>query len=546
MSQKNKNVIIMMTDQQRFDTIACLGNPIIKTPNLDRLAKRGVIFTHAFTPQPVCGPARHSIFTGVDSKAIGKKKFGKASWHPNGRFMTEVLAESGYRTGGFGKMHFAPTRAHHGFQHYKVHEEMDPEAYREDDDYLMYLKAHGYGHVRYPSGVRGLLYIQPQVSPIPEEYHETTWVANQAIEFINTFHRERFFLFVSWMQPHWPVNVPEPYASMYSIADIKMPVFKEDEILPWFSQMYRVASDMFNSGKPDSVERLKRSIALYYASISFIDKQIGRILNTLEEKGLIEDSLIIFTADHGELLGDHMSFTKVSAYEPSIHIPFIVSCPDIKSAGHPSDDFITHYDIAPTVYDFTGVEPPVQNKLVGLSLLSQREVIRQRNMVFFEVGDGSNPSDFVGVRTRRWKYAFCHAGPLRQLFDLDKDPHELNNLLEGDTSQEYLDIANNLHQELLKWNKQHGLPERFENGNFKVIPFAPIPPDRNSQYEKWIDYLSEDEKGKLWSEARSVYEAIKNEKYVDPANLDLEYWERKRGKGCISELGRLMGRKLRG
>jgi len=540
----NRNVLLMMTDQQRFDTIAALGNSTIRTPNLDRLCAMGVGFRHAYTPQPVCGPARHSLFTGVDVASSGAPaKFGNAPWSPSARFLPEVLAEGGYHTGGFGKMHFKPLRAHHGFQHYAVHEEQDKSAYREDDEYLVYLKEQGYGHIRYAGGVRGLLYFQPQISPIPEEHHETKWVADRAIDFLRTFHKTPFFCFASWMQPHWPVHVPDTFAHMYDPQDIEDPIYRDGERVPYTSEQNRVASDLFDERNASNLERLKRSKALYYASVSFIDKQVGRILDTLEELGLVDDMLIIFTSDHGETLGDHRALGKVTAYEPVVGIPMIVAGPGIEGAGAPSDDLVTLYDIAPTIYEFTGAPPP--NPLTGASLLGRRQAVRDRDRVFFEIGEARSASDFVGVRTRRWKYAFYHAGPYRQLFDVKNDPNELNNLCEGEVSPEHRKIMKELHQCLLDWNAEHGLPGRIDKGDFKVIDRRDLPPDRNAQYDRWIDHLPADEKKDLWSEARSVYEAIRNESSVDPADLDLEFWEIKRGAGCIAELESLLERKLR-
>lgn len=541
----NRNVLLMMTDQQRFDTIAALGNSTIRTPNLDRLCARGVGFRNAYTPQPVCGPARHSLFTGADVATSGlDAKFGREPQKPGVRFMPEVLAEGGYRTGGFGKMHFSPLRAHHGFQHYAVREEQDRSAYREDDDYLVYLKEQGYGHIRYPGGVRGLLYFQPQISPIPEEHHETKWVADRAIEFLRTFHRAPFFCFASWMQPHWPVHVPETFAHMYDLPETEDPVYREGERVPYTSEQNRVASDLFDEGNASNVTRMKRSKALYYASVSFIDKQVGRILDTLEELGRIDDTLIIFTSDHGETLGDHRALGKVTAYEPVVGIPMIVAGPEMEGLGKPSDDLVTLYDIAPTVYEFTSVTPP-PNVSAGASLLGSRPGVRNRDRVFFEIGEGRSGSAFVGVRTRRWKYAFYHAGPFRQLFDMENDPNELNNLCEGELTPEHRTIMEALHQSLLDWNAEHGLPGRVENGDFKPAERPAVPPDRNAQYDQWIDHLPADEKAQLWSEARSVFEAIRNEASVDPADLDLEFWQGKRGAESIAELESLVGRKLR-
>lgn len=544
----NNNIVIMTTDQQRWDTIAALlDNPKIKTPNLDRLCQRGVCFTHGFTPVPVCAAARHRLFTGVNSRNLGGVNTGLC-WRANARSIQSTLIEAGYKTGGFGKMHFHPAvRDSHGFGHFKLHEELQLRGreYCEDDDYFSYLRDNGLGHVRYPCGVRGLLNTQPQISPIPEEHHETKWVAEQAINFIDAFHKVPFLCFASWMQPHWPVNVPKEWADMYDIDEMEPPIWTEEEQphQPWRAKMMRRSADMADEGKTPAMERILRSKALYYASISYIDHQVGRILDRLEAHGLMDDTLIFFTADHGEMLYDHLTVGKFLSYEPSIRIPFIVAGPGMSGAGKPSDDFVTLYDIAPTVYEFTGIAPPVGNELAGTSLLGDRTAVHKREEVFTEIGDGTDDG-FVCIRNRKWKYTFYHFYGLRQLFNLENDPHELKNLLLN-PDQEQTRIATELHQKLLAWSREHSVDSRIVNGDFAVAKAWPVWPDRNAQREDFVDNLPQEEKSALWSEARSVYEAIKEEPHLDVADLDLEFWELRRGKGCIAELEGLMGRKLR-
>lgn len=544
----HKNVVLLMTDQQRWDTIHALGNQVIKTPNLDRLCRRGVAFTSACTNVPVCAAARHRLFTGADSRTIGEVN-SKLRWHPRARPVQSVLAEAGYKTGGFGKMHFKNVRDSHGFMHFKLHEEMQAPhglEYRKDDDYLEYLAANGYDHVRYGAGVRNLLYFQPQISPIPEEHHETRWVGDQALDFIDAFHRVPFFCFASWMQPHWPVHVPSTWADMYRVEDMEEPVWSEaeQEHLPFTSKMGRLAADMADPGKPPAVRRMLRSKALYYASISFIDHQIGRILERLERYNLLDDTLIVMTADHGEMLFDHLSTGKCVAYDPSIRVPFIVAGPGMADPGSCADDCVSHLDFAPTVYEFTGVEPPAGTPLAGASLLGERRQVRERDALFSEIGEGAN-GGFVCIRTRRWKYAFYHQGGRRQLFDLDNDPHELDNLLVS-APGDHEAAAADLHRRLREWCEAHSTPSRFAaDGEFVVVEEPPVPADRNNQTDRFEQNLTVEESARLWSEARSVYEAIKDEPCLDPADLDLEFWERKRGPGCIAELESLLGRKLR-
>jgi len=545
----NRSVLLLMTDQQRWDTIAAVSaNPVIRTPNLDRLCRSGVGFRHAYTPVPICGPARSRLLTGVGTRGMDHETFAdKLQWRPNARSLQSTLAQAGYRTGGFGKMHFEPTRDSHGFQFFALHEEVQSRGreVRAENDYFTYLKEQGLGHVRYPCGVRGLLYNQPQISPIPEEHHETKWVADRALEFIDEFHRQPFFCFVSWVQPHWPVHVPLEWANRYDSELMPLPRWTDEEQphLPWEARLMRRASDIADEGSSPNTARMRRVIALYYASISYIDAQVGRLLDALERHGILDETLILFTSDHGEMLFDHLTIGKVLAYDPSIRVPLIAAGPGMQNAGELSDDFVTLLDVAPTVYAFTGVEPPAGNILAGESLLDDRREIRRREAVFSENSNGPE-GGFVCIRTRKWKYAFYHFDGLRQLFDLEKDPHELHNLL-LDPQPGHQETARKLHARLLAWTREQSVDSRIQDGDFVVTKPSPIPPDRNSQYEEFIDNLPDDEKAALWSEARSVYEAIKDEPELDVAELDLEYWESKRGPGSIAELEALLGRKLR-
>lgn len=546
MMGKNKNVLLLMVDQQRWDTIHALGNKVIRTPNLDRLCRRGTAFVQAYSTVPVCAAARDALLTGASSRVRGAA-CSSLRWRPNARPIQNVLGEAGYKTGAFGKMHFSVAGDGYGFKKLKVHEEVNSEKFgffRDDDDYNMYLVDKGMGHLRYVSGVRNVLYNQPQISIIAEEHHETRWVADQALDFINAYHSAPFFCKASWMQPHWPVNVPKEWANLYAVEDITEPVWSEVEQahLPWFTDICRNASDMADRDKPIAMTRIKRAKALYYASISYIDYHIGRILERLEALGQLENTLIFFTSDHGELLFDHLSIAKCVAYDAAIRVPFIVAGPGM-GQGEVCEDFVSHADFAPTVYDYTGITPGANIELVGASLLGDRPIVRQRDSVFSELNEGVN-GGFVTIRTKKWKYAFYHQGGLRQLFDLEADAEELDNLLLRPT-EAHAAVAADLHQRLLVWSSAHSVPSRIKSGDFVVVPRPPVFTDRNNQDDGFAPQLPEAEKAKLWSEARCVYEAIKDEPYLDPADLDLNFWEAKRGPGCIAELEQLLGRRLR-
>ena len=295
------NILFMMVDQMRADYMGCAGNPWIQTPGLDRLAAEGTRFSQCVTPVPVCMAARHTFMTG--QRCSEHDRFGNNVPDPDPLHYTlmQLLGFTGYRTQAIGKMHFRPVRRHHGFHRMELMEEIPD--YRQDDEYLMYLKANGYGHKREVHGVRNLLYHLPQVSVIPEEHHGSTWVADRTIEFLGQNHHKPFFCWSSWIAPHPPWNPPQPFASMYKNKDMPLPV-NYDRDIETIPPQKRGMVNFADMGYAPS-ERLQRVKVLYGGSISLIDKGVGRILRALDELGLTENTLVVFTSDHGEMLGDH-------------------------------------------------------------------------------------------------------------------------------------------------------------------------------------------------------------------------------------------------
>ena len=315
------NILLLFADQFRFDAMGCAGNQKIHTPNLDALAASGERFSQAFTPNPVCVPARMSFITGhygsrthfVDNEKLP----GPEPVLPT--IMT-CLHDAGYHTHGVGKMHFRGKS--YGFHKLETQEEGATINYRIDDDYLMFLKANQI-KTRYPHGYRNLLYFQPQTNAMPEEFSPEAWVADRSIAFLQNHLRYRgdtpFFLWSSWIAPHPPFAACEPYASMYSPDDMELPYYAERPLsdLPAPAWPHRGRLD----GALHDPERMRRIKALYYGKVSHVDHSLGRVLQELERLGLAENTIVIFSSDHGEMLGDHGLSQKNVPYEPSSPYP---------------------------------------------------------------------------------------------------------------------------------------------------------------------------------------------------------------------------------
>jgi arylsulfatase A-like enzyme len=315
------NVLLLHADQQRFDTIAALGASHMHTPNMDRLVERGTTFTRAYSSNPVCMAACHDLLTGVSGRYHGY-------WGNSRSFIKDcalqtvprMLAEADYQTVAIGKVHHRPEREHHGWSHILNMEELP--SCRENDGYLQYLEREGYGHIRCQHGVRPLFYHVPQVPRVPrvpEEHHGSAWIAHEVIDWIKRDRDRSLFMFASWVAPHPPLYVPQNHLDMY-----------RDRPLPDVCGAPEWSARQVPS-TPENVEEfgLQRIQEAYFAAITLIDTHVGRILDALEETGQIDNTVIVFTSDHGEMLGDRGGYQKYVPFEGWAHIPMIVCGPGI-------------------------------------------------------------------------------------------------------------------------------------------------------------------------------------------------------------------------
>lgn len=505
------NILFMMVDQMRADYMGCAGNPWIQTPGLDRLAAEGTRFSQCVTPVPVCMAARHSFMTGL--RCATHSRFANNVPNPDPLHYTlmQLLGFVGYRTQAIGKMHFRPVRRHHGFHRMELMEEIPD--YQQDDEYLMYLKAKGYGHKREVHGVRNLLYHLPQVSVIPEEHHGSTWVADRTIDFLRYNRDKPFFCWSSWIAPHPPWNPPEPFASMYESEDMPLPI-NYDRDIETIPPQKRGMVNFADMGYAPS-ERLQRVKALYSGNISLIDKGIGRILRALDELGLAENTLVVFASDHGEMLGDHGQWQKNSPFEASVRVPMLARLPSRFAAGAVNEDLVSLLDLMPTMLELAEVDYPGQPALLGTSLLGCEGggLAQKREDYVVEIGHGA--SRWLSLRGHRWKYNYWMADGWEELLDLDNDPQELNNLLLGKVNAEDSRRADAMKAKLTAWEVAHGFEDSMdENGvlrNFGRPPTDHTKMGTNGQFPRWVARLPDDERAVMESRGETVLNAIRKE-----------------------------------
>ena len=514
------NILLLFVDQMRYDAMGCAGHPVIRTPALDRLAREGVHFTHAVTPVPVCIAARHSLLTGHRCATHGRFANNVPNPEPNLYTMPQLLGSAGYVTRAIGKMHFKPSRRHYGFHQMELMEEIP--THREDDEYLMYLNRVGYGHIRQVHGVRNLLYHQPQVSAIPEAHHGSTWVADRTIEFLSANRRRPFFCCSSWIAPHLPWNAPEPFASMYPIDKIECPHNWEQprDTLPHFMRSAKFTSDTEFA----SIEHLKRIRALYYGNISLIDKGVGRILRGLDALGLADNTLVVFTSDHGELMGDHGAFQKSKPYEASMRVPSLMRLAGRIEAGRVSDERVSLLDLMPTFLDLADIDYPGEPELPGASLLGRPGggLAEPRQELVVEHGGGK--ARWLSLLRGPWKYNYYLQGGYEELFHLADDPLEMSNLLLGDVTPSARSHGDEMKQRLTAWEKAHGFESSIDSeGNLIQSTVPSEPPTRtNNQFPTWVENLPPEEKALMESPGESVLNAIEHEWTYTLGDLNLK------------------------
>ena len=474
---KRKNILLITSDQQHWNTLG-FNNPEIKTPNLAGLADRGVVFTRAYCTNPTCTPTRSSMITGRYPSQHGAWSLGTKlpeSEHTIG----EDLTAAGYRTALVGKAHFQPLKGtdefpslesypimqdldfwkkfhgpFYGFEHVELARNHTDEAHV-GQHYALWMEEKGCtnwrDYFRPPTGNNDS---QHHTWEIPEEYHYNTWIAEQTNTLLSQYKREgeSFFLWSSFFDPHPSYLVPRPWDTMYDPEKLTVPSVVEGEHEnnpPHFRMTQEEKPDFSAYDEPDGSychgfhshlqdrKELARDIAIYYGMISCMDKYIGRILAKLDELGLAEDTLVVFTTDHGHLFGQHGLIAKGAFhYEDLVRIPFIVSYPGEAPIGQESKAIQSLVDLAPTFLSFAGIDVP--RAMTGID---QKEVWRGRlkSARDHAIVENHHQPTTLHLKTfigERYKITVYFGRDYGELFDLEQDPRELKNLWNDPNSSE--------------------------------------------------------------------------------------------------------------
>ena len=402
------NIVFVITDDQRWDTMGCAGHPFLKTPNMDRLAREGAMFTNAFVTTPLCSPSRSSFLTGQYVHTTGVEGNGPAMNEISHRLVTfpRLLKDAGYESAYVGKWHMG-----------------NDDSPRPGFDRWVSFKGQG-------------VYNDPVLNV--DGKHEqkqgyvTDIISDYAVDFINREHAKPFVLYVGHKAVHGPFRPAERHKDAYADEPIVRAPSVEDDLsgkpvlsrdLPNVKNDQRIGPD----GPKDVAPRGQLRCLLS------VDEGLGRILDALDQKQLTDDTIVIFTSDNGFFWGEHRLADKRAAYEESIRIPLLMRYPRLIKPGTKPIEMALNVDIAPTVLQLAGAPGP--KDLHGLSLVGifENKLGMWRGGALFEYFQEPNfpriPS-WQAVRTDRWKYIhYTNVADADELYDLKADPHEMKNLI---------------------------------------------------------------------------------------------------------------------
>jgi arylsulfatase len=453
MSQKQRpNILWYCTDQQRFDTIRSLGCEAINTPNLDALVAEGVSFTNTYCQSPICTPSRASFMTGRYPASHHVHRNGNPFFPPSETLVTTILAKSGYDCGLVGKQHLSRSNIiekrpeNDGYRYYKWSHHPYPD-WPEGHDYADWVSSHGTHHEELYNN------LPAGVGP-PAELHQTTWCSNMAIDFISEERDAPWMLNLNVFDPHTPFDPPPEYMAKYDPEKMPYPLFRDSDVA---HQKKFVAIDQqfkeslnpydpvpeaeavlgdarFKAPKHFDARRVK---AAYYAMIELIDDQFKRIMDCLRETGQYENTIVIFTSDHGELLGDHGLLQKgCRFFEGLIHVPLIINWPAAGISNCQSNALVELIDLAPTILEAAQITIP--DNMQGKSLLpiitGDQDPAKHKDRVLCEYNDAlagagiDDNSHGLMVFDGRYKVCIYQGHEIGEIYDLQEDPGEFDNL----------------------------------------------------------------------------------------------------------------------
>nr|WP_294897561.1 sulfatase-like hydrolase/transferase [uncultured Pedobacter sp.] len=495
MGQKKKdvnrdkpNLLFIITDQQRFDALSIAGNSVLKTPNLDRLASEGAYFKNAYTPMAVCAPARASIFTGMTVEHTGVNTNGiadegkKESGVMPQQTFDEILATNGYHVEYYGKYH-SPEFHNHVYQNPKRYTKSGESVFGQGmrQHYIEYLAENvpikplapgdfiddysGRSYTPNPLDKRfnttkndKKAFIQPDFHGrlnIPEEYSITAMHAKETLEAIERLKDQPFSITCSFHFPHAPMLPSGKYYQMYDPNKVQIPASIADDMS---NSPYKNSNGRMGNKEYADPNKIKYMISDYYGLVTEVDDWVGKILNKLDELKLTDNTLVIFTSDHGEMLGAHGLREKNIFYEESSHIPLFIKFPGEIKSKTVVNNYVTNVDLFPTIMDYLN-QPKKDVDGKSLRDLIEKKPSNRANYIVTEWNyRGDTEPNYMIVKDG-WKMFIPQTATSKVidvLYNLKEDPHEMNNLIGNNPDRKkYTAKVAELKTDLLQWLKDH-------------------------------------------------------------------------------------------
>ena len=446
------NIMLIMADQQRVDTIGCLGRTGCRTANLNRLADGGIVFDRCVTTSPLCGPARCSIFTGLyphqgrgvmEKPSIDLPEYEGQEGKPadmmsngtslrNEPALTSLLRERGYHTAYAGKWHLGDDVLGRWFDRYGGSSTPEYSQWCEDNGLPdgwafndMRVRSERPPHMSIPL---------PMVSPVDAAHSSDAWTVDYAMRCLEERPKDKpFFLTCAFNGPHPPFKIPEPYFSMYDAESIPEPA----NFGIWPGEPASNENSYFRAlwrDHGDHWQKWQKSVAVYWGFVTMLDDQVGRLLGCLEKQNALEDTLVIYCGDHGEMMGQHGLWHKSHAYEEALRVPLIMSAPWISNTGTCSAG-ASVIDIPATILSAAGIEQPAEYEGVDLTgAFNGTSGLVERDFLFAEMkplGKWHGIVDWRMVTDNAYKYTW-NRDDVDEFYDLAADPYEKNNLIGGE------------------------------------------------------------------------------------------------------------------
>ncbi len=465
------NVLLIVTDEQRYDTLGCTGRERISTPNIDGLAANGMLFENAFCTTPICTPARTSIFSGLYPHTHGmianhqmRPGCDQMLMRKDLKLIANYLKPAGYFCGYTGKWHMGTGYDRRGFSDFKAaHFNFDVDR-PEENEIIQHAKKIGEEVTgRHQGGIDPdwdkydeTIFFGPSRFGLAD--HPASLMCDRAVEFIHHANSldQPFMLVWSTHEPHPPWVCPEPFISMYNSDEMILPETLRDTYTATHLK------DRLLEGHLQSVEQwnddqLRQMWAGYLGEVSFVDFLTGRLIAALHQKDLFDNTLIIFTSDHGELLGSHgFIYKSALMFEELIHIPLIIVPPGGDKKPGRSPELVSHVDLMPTILNYCGVEPPEDLHGVSIAPLIEGDKQPVREGLAGEYHSCSWAEDPLTPlrmwRTRNYKYIESQNG-INEFYNLVEDPHERNNLIDDPHCEEQIE---EMRSALSDWLKKTG------------------------------------------------------------------------------------------